>query len=81
VSEDEMFLPLLAIFLAIAFVWAERSGRLQRLVHRQRRPRRPGREPRRALRPGSPPELVDRLKIFQEFLENLPPAEDDSEKR
>jgi hypothetical protein len=53
---------LSADFLAVAFVWAEWAT--ARLVRRQRRRERGNRA---ALIPGSPPELVDRLKIFQEF--------------
>jgi hypothetical protein len=67
--------------MALIFFWAERTGRLERLARRPRRPHRATVEPPRALRSGTPRELVDRLKVFQEFLENLPPGEDDSESK
>jgi len=72
-----MWLPFLAILLAGGYFWAERSGALARLG----RFLRGGRASRvsRPERKGGRPELVDRLKVFQDFLENLPQSDEKSD--
>jgi hypothetical protein len=72
-----MWLPLVAILLAGAYFWAARRGALGRLGSfprggRTSRARRPDRT-------GGKPELVDRLKVFQDFLEDLPQSDEESD--
>lgn len=72
-----MWLPVLAILLAAAYFWAERKGALGGLGRFVRG----GRAPRasRPTKKGSRPELVDRLKVFQDYLENLPQSDEESD--
>ena len=72
-----MWLPLVAILLAGAYFWAARRGALGRLGRfpeggRSSRARGPERT-------GGRPELVDRLKVFQDFLEDLPQSDEESD--
>ena len=71
-----MWLPLVAILLAGAYFWAARRGALGRLG---RFPRGGRTRTHRPDRPGGKPELVDRLKVFQDFLEDLPQSDEGSD--
>lgn len=73
-----MWLPLLAIALAGIYFLLDRSGVWARMGNSARR-RRLGRSRKAPRPPGRPPELVDRLKVFQDFLENLPPGDEDAD--
>lgn len=73
-----MWLPVLAIFLAGLYFWLDRRGVWARMGQATRTPR-PGRLRKPPRRAGGPPQLVDRLKVFQEFLENLPPGDEDAD--
>ncbi len=74
-----MILPVLAIVLGVVYFWLDRTGTLRKWSQRAGRRAREAKPARRKpVRPG-PPELVDRLKVFQDFLENLPPSDDSSD--
>ncbi len=73
-----MWLPLLAITLAGLYFWLDRRGVWGRMGDSAGKPR-PGRVRKPPRRAGRPPELVDRLKVFQDFLENLPPGDEDAD--
>ncbi|MGH2606807.1 MAG: hypothetical protein ACRDG5_09480 [Anaerolineales bacterium] len=73
-----MWLPLVAIIVAGLYFWLDRRGVWSRIGDSTRKPR-PGRVRKPPARAGRRPELVDRLKVFQDFLENLPPGDEDAD--